>query len=112
MDNFYIDKYDIYYYYSATQYLGKVSYLGEKMRIKLIILFMVIFSFSTQITIGQPQNDIEKKFNFAYGSLKDVHKGYVTDVMKALAFLILCIGWFITSDKSRNFFKKNRIVRI
>jgi hypothetical protein len=32
--------------------------------------------------------------------------------MKILAFLVLCIGWFITSDKSRDFYKKNRTVRI
>lgn len=60
----------------------------------------------------QSQNEIEKKFNFVYESLKHIQKDYVTDIMKALAFLILCIGWFITSDKSRNFFRKNRALRI
>lgn len=82
------------------------------MKGKLIVLFALIFVLSTQVTIGQIQNEIEKKFSFIYESLKDTQKDYVTDVMKALAFLILCIGWFITSDKSRSFFRKNRALRI
>lgn len=89
-----------------------MSATRDKMKIKLIILLILIFTLSTQVTIGQSQIEIEKKFNLIYESLKDVHSRYVTDVMKALAFLIICIGWFITSDKSRNFLKNNRTVRI
>lgn len=32
--------------------------------------------------------------------------------MKALAFLIIASGWFITSNKSREFFRKSKTVRM
>lgn len=60
----------------------------------------------------QSQINDKDKHAFIYESLKDKYKGYTTDVMKTLAFLLICLGWFITSDKSRDFFKKNRIARV
>ena len=61
---------------------------------------------------SQPQIDTKEKHDFIYESFKDIYSSYGIDVMKILAFLVLCIGWFITSDKSRDFYKKNRTVRI
>lgn len=98
----------------------------------LIVLFAIVIVscdiLGTQSTLGnqgklneehfqqsnllQSQNDIKYKHEIVYESLKDKYKGYVTDIMKTLAFLLICIGWFITSDKSRNFFKKNKVIRI
>ena len=82
------------------------------MRTKLFVLFVVIFAVSNQVTICQSQVDIKEKHTLIYESLKDVYKEYSSDYMKALAFLIICIGWFITSDKSRKFFNEKRAVRI
>lgn len=61
---------------------------------------------------SQPQIDTKEKHDFVYESFKDIYSSYGIDVMKILAFLVLCIGWFITSDKSRDFYKKNRTVRM
>ena len=61
---------------------------------------------------AQPQIDTKEKHDFIYESFKDIYSSYGIDVMKILAFLVLSIGWFITSDKSRDFYKKNRTVRI
>jgi len=55
---------------------------------------------------------INEKFSLLYESLKDIQSDYYTDIMKTLAFLIIGIGWFITSNKSRDFFRKNRVARI
>ena len=55
---------------------------------------------------------IEKEFDMLYQSLKEIHADYYSDVMKTLAFLIIALGWFITSNKSREFFRKNRVARI
>lgn len=82
------------------------------MRIKLIVLYVMIFSISTQVTIAQSQIEAKDKFNLAYESLKEIHHCYTTDVMKTLAFLLICIGWFITSNKSRDFLKNKKSVRI
>ncbi len=62
--------------------------------------------------LKQTQISIKEKHDFIYESFKDIYSSYGIDVMKSLAFLILCIGWFITSDKSRDFYKKNRVVRM
>jgi hypothetical protein len=55
---------------------------------------------------------VERKFDLLYKTLKEGHEDYITDVMKTLAFLILAIGWFVTSDKSREFFRKTIGVRL
>ena len=52
------------------------------------------------------------KFDLVYTSFKQIYDDYNVDVMKALAFLIIGIGWFVTSNKSREFYRKNRAVRI
>jgi hypothetical protein len=66
---------------------------------------------SQQTQPGFEQADSEKKFEILFGSLKDKYNDYVADVMKTLAFLILCIGWFVTSDKSRDFFRRTVYIR-
>ena len=55
---------------------------------------------------NQSQSDtarmsIQEEFRLLYQSLKEIHGAYNDDVMKTLAFLIIALGWFITSDKSR-----------
>ena len=54
----------------------------------------------------------EKSSYLVYDSLKEMSITYNEDVMKTLAFLIITLGWFITSDKSRDFFRRNRPSRI
>ena len=53
----------------------------------------------------------KEKFDLLYTSSKDIYNGYNVDVMKSLALLIIGIGWFVTSDKSREFFRKSRTAR-
>ncbi len=62
--------------------------------------------------LKQTQISVKEKHDFIYESFKDIYSSYGIDVMKSLAFLVLCIGWFITSDKSRDFYKKKRVIRI
>ena len=67
---------------------------------------------SSQSQPGSARMSIEKEFEMLYQSLKEIHADYYSDVMKTLAFLIIALGWFITSNKSREFFRKNRTARI
>ena len=67
---------------------------------------------SQQNTQLQSQVDVEKRYKIIYESLQDLHNEYVIDVMKTIALLIICLGWLITSDKGRYFFKKNRTARV
>jgi len=67
---------------------------------------------SQQNTQLQSQIDVEKRYKIIHESLKDLHNEYVIDVMKTIALLIICLGWLITSDKGRDFFKKNRTARV
>lgn len=56
--------------------------------------------------------DDKEKFSLVYESLKDIYSDYETDAMKTLAFLIICIGWLINSDKTRDFIQKNRSIKV
>ena len=67
---------------------------------------------SRQEQPAEPKMSIPEEFGILYQSLKEVGAGYSSDVMKTLAFLIIALGWFITSDKSREFFKRNRATRM
>jgi uncharacterized membrane protein YwzB len=82
------------------------------MKKKLIILLTMIFVFSSQLVISQAQIEIKDKYDLLYESLKDIYNNYAAVVIKMVVILIICLGWFITSEKSRNFFKKNRAIRI
>jgi len=82
------------------------------MKKKLIILLTMIFVLSSQIVIGQAQIEIKDKYYLLYESLKDIYNDYAAVVIKMVVLLIICLGWFITSEKSRNFFKKNKAIRI
>lgn len=50
----------------------------------------------------------EDKFKLQYESLQDTFKGYVENVMKTLASIVVAIGWILTSDKSRDFLSMQR----
>lgn len=54
----------------------------------------------------------EQKFDLLHSSSKDIYNDYNVDVMKSLAFLIIAIGWFVTSNKSREFFRKSKTARL
>lgn len=67
---------------------------------------------SSQSQPAAARMSIEKEFDMLYQSLKEIHADYYSDVMKTVVFLIIALGWFITSNKSRDFFRKNRTARI
>ena len=67
---------------------------------------------STSLKVTYESSDNERmstkdKFELAYKSLKDKHDGYIQEVMKTTAFILLAIGWILTSDKSRVFIGGN-----
>ncbi len=53
-----------------------------------------------------------EQFRLLYQSLQETKREYAEDAMKTLAFLIVALGWFITSDKSRAFFRRHRTARL
>lgn len=52
--------------------------------------------------------DTKDEFDLLYASLVDTFKGYVENVMKTLASIIIAIGWILTSESSRTFLKAQR----
>ncbi len=50
-------------------------------------------------------------FNFLFDILKDLNKSYSQNVMSTLGFILLTIGWIITSDKSRSFLSSSNSIR-
>ncbi len=55
--------------------------------------------------------DNPEAFQFLYEILKNLHKSYVQDVMNTLAFVLLAIGWVVTSEKSRSFLGRSNLIR-
>lgn len=53
--------------------------------------------------------DDKDKFNLLYASLVDTFKGYVDNVMKTLASIVIAIGWILTSGASRDFLAMQRL---
>jgi hypothetical protein len=52
--------------------------------------------------------DPKDRFNLLYQSLVDTFKGYVENVMKTLASIILTMGWILTSETSRKFLAERK----
>lgn len=68
--------------------------------------------FSSQSPTVTARMSISAEFDMLYQTLKETQDCYYTDVMKALALLIVALGWFITSNKSRAYFTKNKAARV
>lgn len=52
--------------------------------------------------------DVKDKFDLLYESLKDEFKGYIESLGKTWAFIVLTMGWLLTSQQSRDFLAKQR----
>ena len=50
-------------------------------------------------------------FVLLFDILKDLNKSYVENVMATLGFVLLAMGWIVTSDKAREFIGGNKNVR-
>ncbi|WP_374502433.1 hypothetical protein [Zoogloea sp.] len=53
--------------------------------------------------------ETDKRFNLFYDALKDEYKSYVEDVVKSLGFLIVAIGWIMTSEGARSYLASPRV---
>ncbi len=55
--------------------------------------------------------DNPEAFQFLFEILKDLNKSYFHNVMNTLAFVLLAIGWVVTSEKSRSFLGSSNLIR-
>jgi hypothetical protein len=53
--------------------------------------------------------ETDKRFSLFYDALKDEYKSYVEDVVKSLGFLIIAIGWIVTSESARLFLASPKV---
>ena len=53
----------------------------------------------------------EEKFKMYFQELKDIYEGYIKFVITMSTTIILSIGWFITSDKARDFTRGSNSVK-
>lgn len=53
----------------------------------------------------------QEKSALAYAALKDISSNHYVDAMKTLGFLIVAIGWLITSPKTREYFGRLKSIR-
>lgn len=50
-------------------------------------------------------------FLFLFEILKKLNASYVGNTMATLGFILLAIGWIVTSDKARIFLSSSKIVK-
>ena len=50
----------------------------------------------------------QERFEILHKSLKDILDEYTNDVLRSIAYLLLAIGWIVTSDRSREFLRGNK----
>lgn len=77
----------------------------------MIIMLIGFISVSHSQLNPIKSDDIEKKgtsFGLLYGQLANIRKDYDENAMKTAAFILLAIGWVLTSDKGRDFLVANR----
>jgi len=55
-------------------------------------------------------DDLET-FKFLFEIFKDQNKSYFQNVMGTLGFVLLAIGWVVTSEKSRSFLASSALVK-
>jgi hypothetical protein len=48
-------------------------------------------------------------FDLVYEAQIDLYKTYIANVMNTLAFIIIAIGWMLTSEKCRGYLSENRL---
>lgn len=72
------------------------------------------FGLWTESTIDASKKltmDNLETFRFLFEILKDLNKSYFQNVMSTLGFVLLAIGWVVTSEKSRSFLGSSKSIR-
>ncbi len=53
----------------------------------------------------------QARFDLAYQSMTTTTREYVNDALKTIAFLLLAVGWLVSSNRSRKFLKDSPLAR-
>lgn len=53
-----------------------------------------------------------RQIELHYQALVDEYKVYVDDVVKSLGFIVIALGWVVTSDGARTFLKGNHANKV
>ncbi|TQV77220.1 hypothetical protein FLL45_04545 [Aliikangiella marina] len=99
-----------------------MKYLTKPLLISLVLSIGVIVSVSSLSLYLFESNALERKVmewkanssdshKILIDALKDNHKTYINNVWSTMGFLMLAIGWVVTSDKARNYWQNSHLVR-
>ncbi|MCH7475962.1 MAG: hypothetical protein IIA27_15025 [Gemmatimonadetes bacterium] len=66
---------------------------------------------TTPSAARQDEPTPREQFDRLSSSLARLSDDYVNDTMKTISFLLLIMGWFITSERSREYLRANRPAR-
>lgn len=56
--------------------------------------------------------DINRQIELLYDALKHEYTVYIDDVLKSIGFLVLGLGWLVTSDKGRQVLHSSKILAL
>ena len=67
---------------------------------------------ASTVQLAEPdQIKRDGKFRLAYDALMETFKAYVSIVVQTAGFILLAIGWVLTSDKARSYLGANHLAR-
>ncbi len=94
--------------------------MTRRLRITVPVAAIALLLLSTPVLVresaaqeptDQEQATKQEQFELLHTSITMLSQQYVDDVLKTIAFVLLAIGWILTSDRSRAFLKSNRAAR-
>ncbi len=75
----------------------------------VLVVFLVVPPLLGQTSPDVPS--VKDRFEFLHNSLHELSQDYTNDVFKTIGFLLLAIGWIVTSQHSREFIGSRPIIR-
>lgn len=77
----------------------------------LVVLFTVMLVGAAPHSLQSQEPSAKERFDYLSTSLAKQSDEYVNDTMKTISFLLLIMGWLITSENSRTYLRNNRLGR-
>ena len=87
----------------------------------VVLLACLVVAFGGEVSLaatppspGEQERSVmpvSEKFKLAHESFVGTFKAYTANVIQTAGFILLTLGWFITSDKARAFIGSRRVMR-
>ncbi len=95
----------------ARKHRTPVPPLAKMTRPLLVAALVACFALSTPVSARQDEPTPREQFDRLSTSLANLSDEYTADTIGTISFLLLVMGWFIMSERSREYLHTNRLAR-